>query len=256
MNTNSNTYTVLYSAILVIVVAVVLAFAAISLKPAQEKNIKEETVGQILKAASIDIEDNNVLATYSNNIVAAIYVNGNGEVMDSLKTDIKNIQVNTTSDLKKQTKEKDLSKMHLPVYIFNNGITVVPCYGAGLWGPIWGYIGFDKDLNTITKAVFDHKSETPGLGAKIAEQPFQSQFPGKKVGNDEKLFGVVKAGNETNDSEVNAITGATITSTAVGTTLNQWFGFYKAYFTAAAVEIEAEAVETETEVEDTNKVEE
>ena len=247
MNTNSNTYTVIYSAILVIVVAAVLAFVAMFLKPSQEKNVKEETISQILNAASIEIENNNVLGTYSAQIASAILVNGNGEKVGELATDLKNIKVYTTSELKRQTKIAEAREMKLPVYIFNNGITVVPCYGAGLWGPIWGYIGFNSDLKTISKAVFDHKSETPGLGAKITEEPFRSQFAGKQVGAGETAFAVVKAGTPVDNNSVNAISGATITSQSMGRTLDQWFTYYKPYFSAnAAVEAPVEATSEET----------
>ena len=116
--------------------------------------------------------------------------------------------------------------------IFKNGITVIPCYGAGLWGPIWGYVGFEKDLNTIKAVCFGHKGETPGLGAKIADEPsFAAAFVGKTVGEGEILFEIVKPANrQTENNGVDAISGATITSQALGNTLNQWFGFYKNYF--------------------------
>jgi Na+-transporting NADH:ubiquinone oxidoreductase subunit C len=114
----------------------------------------------------------------------------------------------------------------LPVYIFNNGVTVVPCYGAGLWGPIWGYIGIKDDL-TITKACFGHKGETPGLGAKITDMPevFADKFTGKTITAE-----ILVAKNVTGENDVNAISGATITSTAAGVMVNQWLGFYKGYF--------------------------
>ena len=92
-------------------------------------------------------------------------------------------------------------------------------------------IGFGKDHNTIQAVCFGHKGETPGLGAKIADEPwFAESFVGKKVGYGDVLFEIVKPGNSTNPkSSVDAISGATITSQALGNTLNQWFGFYKSY---------------------------
>ena len=134
------------------------------------------------------------------------------------------------ADLKKQIAAADSLK-RLPVYIFKNGITVVPCYGAGLWGPIWGYIGFEGDLNTIKAVRFGHKGETPGLGAKIADEPsFAAGFAGKQVGTGDILFEVAKPANrQTDNNGVDAISGATITCQALGKTLNQWFGFYQNY---------------------------
>ena len=225
MNTNSNTYTVIYSIILVVIVAAVLAFAAMFLKPTQDANVKKDTISQILTAATVEGED--ILATYQDAIETAILVDMEGNKIADL--DIQNCEVYGTSDLKRQIAAEEKA---LPVYIFKNGITVVPCYGAGLWGPIWGYVGFERDLNTIKAVCFGHKGETPGLGAKIADEPsFAAAFVGKQVGTGDILFEVTKPANrQTENNGVDAISGATITSQALGKTLNQWFGFYQNYF--------------------------
>ena len=226
MNTNSNTYTVIYSIILVVVVAAVLAFAAMFLKPTQEANVKKDTIGQILTAATVEGTD--ILELYKENIASAILVDLDGIKVGELN--VADCEVYVTSDLKKQIAAEQKA---LPVYIFKNGYTVVPCYGAGLWGPIWGYIGLEKDLKTIKAVCFGHKGETPGLGAKIADEPsFAASFVGKTVGEGEILFEVCKPANTQVDANnhIDAISGATITSQALGVTLNQWFGFYKNYF--------------------------
>ena len=226
MNTNSNTYTVIYSIILVVIVAAVLAFAAMFLKPTQDANVKKDTIGQILTAATVEA-GNDILGTYQQEIESAILVDINGEKVGEL--DVTSCEVYDNSALKRQTISEEKA---LPVYIFKNGITVVPCYGAGLWGPIWGYIGLEGDLKTIKAVRFDHKSETPGLGAKIADEPsFAEAFVGQQVGNGAVLFEVVKSANrQTELNGVDAISGATITSQALGNTINQWFGFYQNYF--------------------------
>lgn len=225
MNTNSNTYTVIYSIVLVVIVAAVLAFAAMFLKPTQDANVKKDTISQILTAATVEGED--ILATYRQEIASAILVDQNGNKVDDL--DIQDCEVYGTADLKRQIAADQKS---LPVYIFKNGVTVVPCYGAGLWGPIWGYIGFEGDLKTIKAVCFGHKGETPGLGAKIADEPsFAEAFVGKTVGEGDVLFEIAKPANrQTENNGVDAISGATITSQALGKTLNQWFGFYQNYF--------------------------
>ena len=225
MNTNSNTYTVIYSIILVVVVAAVLAFAAMFLKPTQEANVKKDTISQILTAATVQGED--ILATYQQEVEAAILVDINGNKVGELS--IADCEVYDNAQLKKQT---IASEKALPVYIFKNGITVIPCYGAGLWGPIWGYIGLEGDLQTIKAVCFGHKGEPPGLGAKIADEPsFAAGFAGKQVGSGDILFEVAKPANrKTENNGVDAISGATITCQALGKTLNQWFGFYQNYF--------------------------
>ena len=237
MNTNSNTYTVIYSVILVVVVAAVLAFAAMYLKPTQDANIKKDTIGQILTAATFaNVEDAQILDTYKAEIASAILVDAEGNKVGDL--DIESCEVYGTSDLKKQITAESKA---LPVYIFKNGITVVPCYGAGLWGPIWGYVGLEGDLKTIKAVRFGHKGETPGLGAKISDEPsFADAFVAKTIGDGEILFEVAKPANrQTENNGVDAISGATITSQALGKTLNMWFGFYSNYFAknAAAEEV-------------------
>ena len=237
MNTNSNTYTVIYSVILVVVVAAVLAFAAMYLKPTQDANVKKDTIGQILTAATFaNVEDAQILDTYKAEIESAILVDAEGNKVGDL--DIESCEVYGTADLKKQITAEPKA---LPVYIFKNGITVVPCYGAGLWGPIWGYIGLEGDLKTIKAVRFGHKGETPGLGAKISDEPsFAEAFVAKTIGDGEILFEVAKPANrQTENNGVDAISGATITSQALGKTLNMWFGFYSNYFAknAAAEEV-------------------
>ena len=253
MNTNSNTYTVIYSIILVVIVAAVLAFAAMFLKPMQEANVKKDTIGQILTAATVQGED--ILATYQQEIESAILVDLNGNKVGELN--IEDCEVYDNSALKRQTIADEKA---LPVYIFNNGITVVPCYGAGLWGPIWGYIGFEGDLKTIKAVCFGHKGETPGLGAKIADEPsFAESFIGQQVGTGDILFEVAKPANrKTELNGVDAISGATITCQSLGKTLNQWFGFYQNYLAnnAAACQHSCEHCTECTEVEPANTVEE
>ena len=164
MNTNSNTYTVIYSTVLVVVVAAVLAFAAMYLKPKQDENIKKDTISQILTAADIKVDEGaDVLKTYQENLDTVLVFKVDGTEWDK-ETLIKDkaflskedCSVYDNSMLKKQMVADNAAKK-LPVYIFKNGTTVIPCYGAGLWGPIWGYIGLDNDLNTIKKACFGHK---------------------------------------------------------------------------------------------------
>ena len=252
MNTNSNTYTVIYSIGLVVVVAAVLAFAAKFLQPMQDANVKKDTISQILTAAGIEYTDDNILEVYKEKIDTAIVVkvDGNNWLPEKLEKDeklnISECEIFTNSQLKEQTVAADAEKK-LPVFIFKNGVTVIPCYGAGLWGPVWGYIGIaTKDIETteniqevpyetIYKACFGHKGETPGLGAKITDEPavFADVFSGKMVGAGDVKFTVKKNADPNGANEVNAISGATITSAAVGNMVNEWFGFYQNYFEVA-----------------------
>lgn len=263
MNTNGNTYTVIYSIVLVVLVAAILAFVAMSLQDKQNENVKKETITKVLNAAtqtdeSLTIDETtDVLKLYSEKITEAFYVDGNGNIagkMDMGKDDVTKIQVPSTSDLKKQNdilKKIDgtddeaaraalLESLRLPVFIFDiNGraITVIPCYGAGLWGPIWGYIALAEDGKTIDGAIFDHKGETPGLGAKIAEAPFYNSFIGKSLGEGETVFAVEKGKHDGIPDCVDAISGATITSQALGKSINLWAKYYQPYLAKAAAPV-------------------
>lgn len=246
MNTNGNAYTVIYTTVVVALVAAILAFVSISLKPKQDANIKAETISQMLTAAQFYTKDecsamgnDKVLEAYSQNIKEAYTINLDGSKVRDLNTDVKNIELQ--DGLKAQDKNiKGGKSADLPVYVFNKdgkSVTVIPVYGAGLWGPIWGYIALDEDLQTIVGAYFDHDSETPGLGAKIKDDPsFRARFVGKKINvADDPAFSIVKAGvNADPEYSVDAITGATMTSKGLGAAIASWIKAYTPFLSSAA----------------------
>lgn len=239
MNTNSNTYTVVYTTIVCVLVAAILAFVSQSLKPSQEANEKAETISQILTAAQFGEksewqEKGNaaVLDFYKSNIAESIVINAAGEKVSDLNT--ADAEIYTTSSLKAQNYNiKGGKDLQLPVYKFSNGISVIPVYGAGLWGPVWGYIAFESDLNTIAGAYFDHESETPGLGGKIKDDPsFRAQFKGKSVdfADAKGIFNIVKGGAPAGKANaIDAITGATMTSKGLNEAINVWLEAYKSF---------------------------
>ena len=245
MNTNSNAYTVIYTTLVVVVVAAVLAFTAMKLKPSQSANAKAETLRQMMSAAQVKPTDElyatknaDVLQLYAENIEEAFTVNLEGQRNGELATDKANIQL--VDNLKPQNKAiKEGGEVTLPVYIFKGGITVVPIYGAGLWGPVWGYIAFQPDGKTIAGAYFDHESETPGLGAKIKDEAwFREEFIGEKPDfSSENVFEIVKGGAPKDaegkslvDNQIDAITGATMTSKGLDAAIDTWLGAYAKYF--------------------------
>lgn len=248
MNTNSNVYTVIYTTIIVVVVAAVLAFASSSLKSKQTANIKAETLSQMMTAAGLGDKESfskmgndAVLSTYSDNIEEAFAINVKGEKVRDLKT-AKN-EIELIDNFKPENKAiLNGGEAHLPVYKFKSGVTVIPVYGAGLWGPIWGYIALQPDLKTIVGAYFDHESETPGLGAKIKDEAsFKEQFKGKvfDLEDSSALFEIVKGGApEGSENKVDAISGATMTCNGLNKAINTWVGAYANYLknTAPAAE--------------------
>ena len=261
MNTNSNAYTVLYTTLVVVVVAAVLSFTATKLKPAQSANAKAETLRQMMSAAQVkptdelyDTKNADILRLYADNIDRAFTVGLDGAENGTLSTEKDNIGL--VDNLKPQDKAiKAGGEVTLPVYVFKSGITVVPVFGAGLWGPVWGYIAFQPDGRTIAGAYFDHESETPGLGAKIKDEAsFREAFIGEKPDfSSAGVFGIVKGGAPKDadgkpliDNKIDAITGATMTSKGLEAAINTWLGAYASYFGAGSCcghEGESEACE-------------
>ncbi|QZE14429.1 NADH:ubiquinone reductase (Na(+)-transporting) subunit C [Halosquirtibacter laminarini] len=212
MDKNSNSYTFIYASVMVIVVAAVLALAAVNLKPYQEKNVAIEKKQNILKSVNIVVDAAHAEDKYSDVITDAFVVNNQGEKVDGDAF---------TVNLKAQYSERDASKKLLPVFVAktDKGTKyIIPLYGAGLWGPIWGYISLNEDMSTIYGATFDHQGETPGLGAEIATSGFQKPFVGKTIFDKSgKLVSitVAKASEKATANpahSVDAISGGTITS--------------------------------------------
>lgn len=253
MNTNSNIYTVIYTSIIVIVVAAVLAFVSQSLKDKQEANEKADTISQMLTAAQFGTKDEfqamgnaKVLETYVDKIEEAFLVNAEGRIEGS-SLDIAGSEVFSPKQLKAQNYNiKDGKDFSIPVFIFKDGTTVVPVYGAGLWGPVWGYIAFEQDGRTIKGAYFDHESETAGLGARIKDDPeFQKEFVGESAYFDQSpIFAIVKGGApkqdgvSVKDNSIDAISGATMTSNGLDDAINVWLGAYKGYFSSTSAKEE------------------
>ena len=241
MNTNSNVYTVIYTTVVCVLVAAILALVSSSLKPKQDANEKAETISQILTAAQFGEKSEwqakgnaAVLDFYKQNIAEAVLIDADGNKAGELSAS--DAAVYGKSELKAQNYSiKDGKDMKLPVYIFKNGVSVIPVYGAGLWGPVWGYIALGSDLSTISGAYFDHESETPGLGGKIKDDPaFRAQFKGKSLdfGDPKGAFSIVKGGAPAGKANaIDAISGATMTSKGLDEAINVWVDAYKAYLT-------------------------
>ena len=231
MNKNSNTYQILYAAIMVVLVGVVLAVVYMSLKPLQDENIANDKRKQILSALHVvPADDSQVKETYEKYVVQDLLIGKDGTMVDS--------SANVAFDVNMKANAKlSAEDRLLPVFkckVDNGSIKyVLPAYGAGLWGPIWGYVAVDSDGNNVYGANFSHESETPGLGARIAEQPFQDSFVGKHmfVEGEFRNVEVVKKGQKPqNGGEyVDALTGATITSRGVSDMLKACLAPYEPF---------------------------
>ena len=224
MNKQGNTYTFLYSIVLVVVVAALLAIVALSLQPAQNKNIENEKRQNILRSVNIPSTPENSKELFDKYIVKQFIVNSKGEEITGDAF---------TVDLAKQAKKSCEEKL-LPVFVANiDGATkyILPIYGNGLWGPLWGYISLNEDKNTVYGTVFDHKGETPGLGAEITTPHFQTQFEGKMIFDNSQLVSILvkKGGGVTGAHEVDAISGGTITSKGVETMIKNYLTCYESF---------------------------
>lgn len=231
MNKQSNTYTILYSAIMVIMVGAALALVYGALKPKQEENIKIDKMKQMLSAVRIITDnDNEVITTFNKYIPEAFTVNADGKTISNDK------DAAFAIDMAKEMKRPQAERA-LPVFKFVGDDAkvryIVPLSGAGLWGAIWGYVSIDANGSTVYGAYFSHASETPGLGAEIEKPKFQKQFQGKELykQGEFKPVEVMKAGQKPTDGAdyVDAISGGTITSKGVQSMLHDCLSDYKAF---------------------------
>lgn len=219
-DTSSDVYAIIYSAVVVVIVAFLLAGVSSLLKPIQDDNIRLDKKKQIL--ASLNIKNvADAAAEYDNVIKNDPIINANGDVVKE------NGAFEVAND--------DVEDSNLPLYIAEvdgEKKYIIPMTGNGLWGGIWGYIALNDDCNTIYGVYFSHAGETPGLGAEIAADKFQSRFPGKLVMKDgEVALSVVKKVQD-ESVEVNAVSGATITCNGVNAMLHDKIAPYKAYLMA------------------------
>ncbi len=224
MNRDSNTYTVVYAAVMVVVVAVILAFLSQSLRGLQTKNLENDKRQQILRSINISVSGSQAEAKYNELIKKSFIVNAEGQEVpgDAFALDV----------------QKGQHESLYPVFVADvDGKTkyIMAMYGAGLWGPIWGYISVDADKNTVFGTDFSHQGETPGLGAEITKPAFCNEFIGKKLFIDGtfKSIAVVKPGKGVEGQDyVDGISGGTITSQGVSTMLSHSLSGYVKFLTS------------------------
>lgn len=223
MNTNSNIYTIVYASILVVVVAFLLAFVSSTLKHTQDKNIQLDTKKQILAALNVrNVID--VDSEYDKYVKADMLMSKDGTLTENTRDFIINYE--------KEAKEKQ--RLHVFVCQVNDQTKyVIPVYGVGLWGALWGYIALNEDKNSVYGVYFSHASETPGLGAEIALEWFQKEFENKKITENGSIaLGVVKHGKvEKPEFQVDGISGGTITSVGVDAMLKSCLSSYTGFLT-------------------------
>lgn len=210
MDVNKNSYTFIFAAIMVVVVAAMLSFAATSLKPYQDENVRQEKMQNILYTIGIDVSRAEASEIYDSYIKEELVIN-NGSIKDGMVA----FNIDMAKEIRRAPEERDL-----PLYIAEKDgepYFILPLQGSGLWGAIWGYVALENDVNSVYGIVFDHAGETPGLGAEINTPAFMSQFSGKKIKDlNGDFIGIdVRKGDAATDHEVDGISGGTITSDGV-----------------------------------------
>jgi Na+-transporting NADH:ubiquinone oxidoreductase subunit C len=223
----SNRYIFIFSSVMVVAVATLLSLAATLLQPAQEKNLEIEKKKSMLESINIPADRNNAETLYDKYIKESFVLNSKGETVEGVEA----FDVELNIEQKKPPEQQ-----YLPVFNATpddgEKIIILPLEGKGLWGPIYGYISLKADMNTIYGVTFDHKGETPGLGAEINTPEFESMFPGKKLFDDGKFVSihVIKGGAKSGDPHgVDAISGGTITSKGLEKMLLDCVGKYNDY---------------------------
>ncbi|MFC2530952.1 NADH:ubiquinone reductase (Na(+)-transporting) subunit C [Segatella oris] len=226
MKTNSNSYTIIYSAVIVVIVAFLLAFVFQALKPMQDANVALDKKKQILNSLNIrDLSNEEADAKYKEVVIADEVIDEKGKVVEA------GTQGGEKAGFKLESKDYKAGKLALYICKVNGSRKyVIPVYGMGLWGPISGYIALNEDKATVYGAYFNHESETAGLGAEIKDNvAWQEKFQGKKVftSGDDKTIALGVEKNVTDPAtQVDAVTGATLTSNGVRDMLHEALGKY------------------------------
>ncbi len=228
MDKQGNLYTFLYASAMVIVVAAILAFVSETLNPIQSKNVEVAKKIDLLKSVGIESTAKTAEALYEQHIGSNTKViSMSGEEVEG-----KAFNIDLTKENRKAAEER---KYPLYICTLDNGNEklIIPLRGVGLWGPIWGYISLNEDKKTVFGATFDHKGETPGLGAEISKDFFEEPFKGKTIFDTSGTFTSIKVikggGAAGNEHAVDAITGGTITSKGVEDMLWNGLTGYKEY---------------------------
>ncbi|MGK0412169.1 MAG: Na+-transporting NADH:ubiquinone oxidoreductase subunit C [Polaribacter sp.] len=253
--TDSNGYTMIFAVIMVLVVGSLLAFLASSLKPSIQENERIEKQQNILYAMGVNENDNSNANFVSTKFAGAEFTKYIKEQLVLVVEDGKVIQQQNRAEYmadnnnkepylidvkKQQTNAKEGKVRKLPLFVGQKDgemFYVAPIRGKGLWDAIWGYISMDENM-VVQGAYFDHKGETPGLGANIKQRYFMDDFIGEHlISESGKFKGVTVAkGNndpkneDKTDYEVDAIAGATITGDGVSAMIKKDLALYVPYF--------------------------
>ena len=221
---NGNAYIIMYSTVMVVIVATLLALAALGLQKRQYENeLNEKKKSILLSLYAGDAQKQGVAAE---ELIRTVKYD---DVIDAYVVDKTGARVEgedvfaLLNDL-----PGAFAAGKFPIFEAKDGRVVIPVTGTGLWGPVWGYVALEKDMNTVAGIIMAHKGETPGLGAEIATTKYQSKFIGKTIfeGNEFVSVTLRKGGAKDPAHEVDAVSGGTKTSDGVTAMLRNSLGNY------------------------------
>ena len=236
LNRNSNGYIFGYAILLTLVCGTLLAFVSEGLKDKQKAAVLVEKQKFILKAglgaSSLEGLTGSQITELYNKVVKVQMVDSKGAAVDADES-----KLSIFKEYKKPAADRVL-----PVYVVGKKDApaevesyVLPTYGIGLWDNVWAYVAIDGDVGTIEGVVFDHKGETPGLGARITDAEIQQRFVGKKLAYEENAINAPDfqkgEGNnyDSDPQKVDGMSGATITAVGVNAMLDSYMTLYRPY---------------------------
>ncbi len=238
--TDKNSYTIIFAIAMVIVVGALLAFMASSLKPRIAENERLEKQQNILYAMGVNENEGssaNFVSTEKAPELFSQYIKKQLVIQDGKVSE--DDQAYLIDVKKEQANAKAGIARRLPLFVGEkDGKTfyIAPIRGKGLWDAIWAYVAMDESM-VVQGAYFDHKGETPGLGANIKQRFFMDDFIGEHLMNNGNFKGInVAKGNadpkneNKTDNEVDAIAGATITGDGVSAMIRSDLKLYVSYF--------------------------
>lgn len=243
----SNGYIIGFSAILTVILGGLLATAAIFLSAPQKVQVELDKKKQILGAVMNIPKGVDVIEFYDQNIASVVVDAQGNEVADMAAEDI---------NVRKEYKKTSTADKKLPIYKFKSQVHegqveayILPVYGNGLWDEVWGYVALSADFNTVQGVVFDHKAETPGLGARITDKEVQNRFKGRQITDKDGNLSPVKflkgEGNPIADTDyqsVDGLSGASMTTNGVNAMLENYLSLYMPFIEKEKANLAKESV--------------
>lgn len=238
--TEKNSYTVFFAIIMVIIVGALLAFTASALKERIAENKRIEKQQNILYAMGVNENEGNKANFVSKDVVGESfqkYIVNQLVIQDGNES--QDEQAYLIDIKKEQESAKSGNGRRLPLFVGEKEgkkFYIAPIRGKGLWDAIWAYVAMDENM-VVQGAYFDHKGETPGLGANIKERFFMDDFIGEHLMSNGAFKGITVSksnGDPKNvdktDNEVDAIAGSTITGDGVTAMIRNELKLYVPYF--------------------------